>query len=133
MTPPTLFAQENAWEQTVAQLKQNSVGLGNNLLVTAGVFVFAVAVWLIVRNRLERHRARTIDAPAKLFRELCRAQRLSWKETALLQEIADRRGLETPSLLFVREDYFDGDDEALDERGRREKRALRERLFAESS
>lgn len=126
-----LWAQANSWDQTVAQLRTNSAGMGNNLLISAAVFVLAVGVWCIVRYRLEHRSKRTIDDAGKLFRELCRAQRLSWKESAFLQEFADRKGLETPALLFVREDYFDGDDESLDERTRREKKALRERLFAQ--
>lgn len=128
-----LWAQANAWEQTVAQLRTNSVGMGDNLLKFALVFVFAVAGWYVIHNRLQRLRERTINDPRKLFRDLCRVQRLNWKDRALLRDLADRRGLETPSLFFVREDYFAGEEETADGKTRREVKALREKLFSEST
>jgi hypothetical protein len=130
LSTAVLWGEADPWEQTVAQLRANSAGMGNGLMVSALVFVFSVAVWVVVRNRLEKRSERVLDDSRKLFRDLCRAQRLSWKETALLEDLADRRGLETPSLLFVREEYFEGDDEGVDERTRRDTKALGERLFA---
>jgi hypothetical protein len=67
------------------------------------------------------------DHPGRLFRELCKVHRLSWNETALLQQLSDERGLVTPSLLFVREEYFAGENAATEATQR-----LRMKLFGEA-
>jgi hypothetical protein len=116
----TLAAAADPWKQTTQQLRENSEGVGSNLLVLCAVFTAVTAVWCLVQRWVKYRRERTIDDPGLLFHDLCRAQRLSRKEKSQLVELAERRGLEDPSALFVREDYFDGEDVA----------TLREKLFA---
>ena len=115
-----LAVAADPWKQKAEQLRENSEGVGSNLLVLCAVFTGATAVWCLVQRWIKYRRERTIDDPDLLFHDLCRAQRLSRKEKTQLIELAERRGLEDPSALFVREDYFDGEDVA----------TLREKLFA---
>jgi hypothetical protein len=115
-----LVAAADPWTQKTQQLRQNSEGVGGNLLVLCAVFTVATAVWCLVQRWIKYRRERTIDDPALLFRDLCRAHRLSRKEKTQLVELAERRGLEDATALFVREDYFDGEDVA----------PLRAKLFA---
>ena len=114
------LAAADPWKQTTEQLRANSEGVGSNLLVLCAVFTVATAVWCLVQRWIKYRRERTIDDPALLFRDLCRAQRVSRKEKTQLVELAERHGLEDPTALFVREDCFDGEDLV----------PLREKLFA---
>jgi len=104
-------------------------GAAYDVRVWAGLLSVLAAVWWLSAISLRNRTPRKPDNPRRLFRELCRAQRLTKKETNLLYDLADRNGLATPALLFVREDYFRTEDLTADEKIRREATALRDKLF----
>jgi hypothetical protein len=109
-------AAADPWKQKAEQLRANSEGVGSNLLALCAVFTVATALWCLVQRWLKYRSERKIDDPRKLFDDLCRAQRLSRKEKQQLAALAERCGLEDPTVLFVREDYFAGDGALLREK-----------------
>lgn len=95
---------------------------GLNAAFWTAIVVALAAVWWFSAMYLRGGDGHSYDSPSRLFRDLCRAHRLSKREIELLRRLAQERDLETPSLMFVRDEYFaDGGEEA---------RQLRERLFA---
>jgi hypothetical protein len=56
-------------------------------------------------RRTKRHF--DVDSPTRLFRELCRAHRLSFGKRRLLKRLAAVRSLSEPALLFVEPRHFD--------------------------
>jgi hypothetical protein len=79
------------------------------LVLCSGMILLAtvVAIWY----RLTRHSTNAFEAnsPPRLFRELCRAHRLSRPHRRLLKHLAAARGLSSPASLFVRPECFDLD------------------------
>lgn len=106
---------------------------GQLFQIGAGSLAAIVAIWALTHYGLRRNVPRSVDNPRLLFRELCRTLGLSGWEASLLTRLADRRGLSTPAMLFVRDDYFEVDDlggEWLDLRD--QLAALRAKLFSNS-
>jgi hypothetical protein len=79
----------------------------NGMTAMGGVLAVLAAVWwysaIYLRKKEDNGH---YDRPGKLFRDLCDEHGLSRREVTLLRELADQAGLETPSLLFVRDDCF---------------------------
>ena len=98
-------------------------------LITAAVFV-AGAVFLLFRLARSNKKDFCSNSTAGLFRELCRAHRISASNRRLLQRLAAARGLDNPAILFVEPRHFktnDLPDALLASRG--ELNHLRERMF----
>lgn len=79
--------------------------LGPLLIGFAVLLVTALVVGMVVA----RCRRQSLHSPKRLFLSLCRAHRLSWKQTWLLWQLARAQGLENAALLFVDPDRFDPD------------------------
>ena len=95
---------------------------GSNAAASVGALTVLAAVWWYSAIYLRKSDSSGhYDHPGKLFRDLCAEHRLSRRETMLLRELAEEAGLETPSLLFVRDDYFPQTNHAAI--------ALRDKLF----
>jgi hypothetical protein len=79
------------------------------------------------RNKLEF----TSDSSRRLFRELCRAHRLTWANRRLLRHLAEARQVAQPAGLFVDASYFDTMNlpKRL-QRSSREIERLRDQLFS---
>lgn len=104
-----------------------------NFQLWGGLLTTLAAVWWVsaIYLRKRAHRVRKVDNPQRLFRELVRAHRLSWAETALVEQLAEARGLEDAATMFVRDDYFtvhDLEGEVAEKAAAVEK--LRAKLFA---
>jgi hypothetical protein len=72
--------------------------------------IAALVVGLAVVSYRSSRRARRefdVDSATKLFRELCRAHRLSFGNRQLLKRLAAARSLSDPALLFVEPRHFD--------------------------
>ena len=70
------------------------------------VLVIAAVIWLLVRVFGLQNRA-SYYSPGALFRELCRAHRLSWATRRLLRQLARSQRLSQPARLFVEPERFD--------------------------
>lgn len=126
-------ADLNSWQRISEYVVREWPALSAKLMTWAGLAAVPAAAWWMSAIYWRGRRRRTINSPGRLFRELCRAHRLGLKEVALLHELAEMRGLESPAAYFVREDYFAFGAEELDEPTRREVEALRTKLFADES
>ena len=99
--------------------------------ILLGVFVlfsgFAVAIYRSSRRGTSEFDA---DSHAKLFRELCRAHRLSYRSRRRLRRLASARGIAEPARLFIEPKHFEAAHlpETL-QSAEREIRRLRDRLF----
>lgn len=125
-----LAADFNSWQQIGDYLSREWPTLSAKIMTWAGLISVLAAVWWASAIYLRRRMGRTINSPRRLFRELCRAQRLNWKEVALLHELGDLRGTDVPTQFFVSEDYFTFEVGVLDEKTQREAELLRRKLFA---
>lgn len=125
-----LAADINSWQQLGDYFVREWPALSAKLMAWAGLISVLSAVWWMSAIYWRGRMRRSLDSPRRLFRELCRAHRLNWKEIALLHELGELRGPDVPTLFFVREDYFTFDDAALDEKTLHEAEALRAKLFA---
>jgi hypothetical protein len=76
-------------------------------LVLVLLAVFATALWLLQRVLAWRDRPPKRSMGA-LFRELCRAHRLSWRERLLLGRLARAAQVAPAARLFVEPELFDG-------------------------
>jgi hypothetical protein len=98
-------------------------------LVIAGVVVAAcILTWLFSGSE----RVHRINSPRALFRKLCRAHGLGFRDRRLLAQLARYHRLDHPARLFIESGRFEPD--ALSPRLRRHADslgALRETLFAE--
>lgn len=72
-------------------------------LIAIGIFGL-LAIWLLSRWRAKDHKP--IDNSELLYRELCRAHRLTWSQRSMLHKIAIQQRLEDPSVLFVEPTYL---------------------------
>lgn len=98
-----LAVETNTWGTALQQLRDHfDWELWGGLLTTLAAVWWISAIYLRKRGQ----KVRKIDNRKRLFRELMRAHRLSWTETALVEQLAEARGLEDPSLMFVRDDYW---------------------------
>jgi hypothetical protein len=126
-----LFAADlNSWDRISEYVVREWPALSAKLMTWAGVVSILAAAWWMSAIYWRARSRRTINSPRRLFRELCRAHRLGLKETALLYELAELRGLETPLSLFVEEEHFAQIEDDLDAKMRREAETLRRKLFA---
>ena len=74
------------------------------VLLTLGVTVaVALAAWRLLRQ-IRQH---GYDSPALLFWQLCRAHRLSVRDSVRLYRLAIRQRLPQPASLFLRPELFD--------------------------
>src|SRR5688500_7467423 len=74
-----------------------------NTWVSVGAVTVAIAVavlWAGTRLFSSREQ-RIVNSPPRLFRELCRAHRLSRRQVKLLQLLASLHGLDQPARLFL--------------------------------
>jgi hypothetical protein len=76
------------------------------LLATAGAIAAITLVWWLIVKWQQRLQLRQYESPAGLFRELCHAHRLSWRERKLLWGIARAAHLAQPAQLFLRPDLY---------------------------
>jgi hypothetical protein len=74
------------------------------LSIVALVVGFAVVSY---RSSQRAKRPFDVDKSTKLFRELCRAHRLSFGNRRLLKRLAAARNLSEPTLLFVEPRHFE--------------------------
>jgi hypothetical protein len=97
--------------------------LGAAVLFTA----FAVAIYRSSRRDTGEY---DTDSQAKLFHELCRAHRLSFKSRRWLRRLASARGIAEPARLFIEPKHFEAEHlpESM-KSAEDEIRRLRDRLF----
>lgn len=128
----SLLAQAGLWESSTERFRGD--GLAGMSLASWGVLLSTLgAAWWVSAIYFRRRggAGRKYDNPKRLFRDLCRAQKLSWTEIALAEQLAEARGLEHPAVLFVRDDYFEVADLTDSLRAQSANvEALREKLFA---
>jgi len=76
------------------------------LLILAAVtlLVIGAIIWQTISRR---RREFEYDRPPRLFKELCRAHKLTWSNRRLLIQLAAARGLKGAALLFVEPEHFD--------------------------
>lgn len=128
-----IAADFNSWRQLGDYFVREWPNLAAKFMAWGGLLSVLAAVWWTSAIYWRRRMAQTVNSPRRLFRELCRAHRLNWKEVALLHELGELRGADVPTSFFVREDEFAFDDAALDEKTRREAEALRAKLFTDAA
>lgn len=102
-----------------------------NTWVSVGAVAVAVAVavlWAGTRLFSSREQ-RIVNSPPRLFRELCRAHRLSRRQVKLLQLLASLHGLDQPARLFLEPACFDAANAPALSSRQREYHELRCTLF----
>jgi hypothetical protein len=107
---PLAASETDAWETFTRGLAQTFGQEGRSLDSLAPLligFALLLLVALGVGFLLAQYRRYSLHSPKRLFLGLCRAQRLSWKQTWLLWQLARAQGLENAALLFVDPDRFD--------------------------
>jgi hypothetical protein len=78
--------------------------------VLTGLFILAaifVGIWLLSRLLAMRDRHRVYNSPRRLFRSLCKAQGLGWRDRRLLRRLAGSQQLKDPGRLFLEAERFD--------------------------
>jgi hypothetical protein len=82
------------------------VGVFEVALLVAGVLVIAVGFGAVTRVREFLRGNSRWNAPLAVFVGLCRAHRLSWRETFLLWRLAQWHGLDAPGRIFLEPERF---------------------------
>jgi hypothetical protein len=77
-----------------------SFGWDRVAIIAAGAVVIVAIAWLVLRLVAKRERG-AAHSPWCLFRELCKAHRLSSRERQLLIRLAKQERLEQPAMLFI--------------------------------
>jgi protein involved in polysaccharide export with SLBB domain len=104
---------------------------------SAAVWLIALAaaggltlVWLAAQV-LRRRQQRLRHSPWRLFRDLCAAHRLTYRQRHLLRRVAQAQQLPQPAILFLNPQSWDlGPASPLDPRTRQELESLQRQLFA---
>lgn len=98
------------------------------------ILPIAAAIVLSTLFQYLQQRRKTVDAPQRLFRQLCQMHQLTAKQTRTLQKMAGLVDAASPAELMVRPDIFRRAEtayrDAHGERGMRRIGSLLDRLFA---
>jgi hypothetical protein len=102
------------------------------LAIVAGALAVGVLIWFVSRLACGRDRRASRCGPKELFATLCRAHRLSWRDSWLLRRLARVQQLDDPARVFPDPDRLDCQDLAPSlKRHAPRLQSLRSRLFAD--
>jgi hypothetical protein len=97
-------------------------------IIVIALVALAAIVWQVMQRRAKQ--TFSCDSSPKLFRELCKAHRLTSAGRHLLKGLAEARGMANPTLLFVEPHQFAVDNLPADLKPRaKELRRLERILF----
>lgn len=105
---PLWAIDRSRWDNIASGMKPRPVATVELLwllgvLLTAGFMLWLVLKWLSGRDK-ER-----INSPFRLFVELCRGHKLTWREGWLLWQVAAAHRLPQPARLFLEPAWLDAD------------------------
>lgn len=135
------FAQHNTWliaqQDRFSGLEDRFGGQGAKLqwgdLYMGLALVVAVGIGLFLLSRLaaRQERRRTFNSPRRLFRELCKAHRLTPVERRRLKQIARHQQLTQPARIFLEPERLSPANLSPELKAESQQvAALRKRLFA---
>jgi hypothetical protein len=139
-SPALPFAGHNGVDELAARMSdgfrsdRTSVDIGTIVALLAGAAGIGFLLWIVAHLVGGYDRRATFNSPRKLFLRLCRAHRLTWRDTWLLWRLARSQRLGDPARLFLEPERFDPSDLAPGLRRHAERlQSLRDRLFADLS
>src|SRR5688500_599844 len=99
------------------------------IIIGAAATIIALA-WVMMRF-LRARQKKISHCPWRLFKDLCAAHRLNYRERQLLTQLAHQHRLQQPAMLFVEPAWWEADRLGNAwQRSLAEVHALRDRLFA---
>ena len=104
------------------------------MLIVVVVMAIAIAVVWLVSQHLNKRETGGYHNHRSLYRELCRAHQLGWRDRRLLALLAHKQGVVVPARLFVEPERFEPPRlEGLKESQQTRLAGLREYLFGEAA
>jgi hypothetical protein len=102
-----LLAEASSWQDMGRRFREggNNFDLSELLLLAGGLGMVFVLLWLLSRF-LQRDQRQPYRSSAALFRQLCRAHRLSWRQRSLLWNLAKAHELAEPAAVFLSDECF---------------------------
>ncbi|HVA46505.1 MAG TPA: hypothetical protein VNH11_09035 [Pirellulales bacterium] len=106
---PVLFADQHAIRNVMRGMHHRQTDFDTSGLATALMIfcLFFVSVWGVARVFVKSESQSNNNSSQALFRELCRAHRLSWLDWWFLLRLARHHHLSEPALLFLEPQRFD--------------------------
>ena len=120
------------WDDIASGMKPRAMATGDLLWVIGVLLTAGLLLWLVLKWLSGRDKGELLNSPFRLFVELCRGHKLTWREGWLLWQVAAAQRLRQPAMLFLEPerlnpvnlpDKLQAKAAVLD--------GLRERLFAE--
>ena len=108
-----LFLAQTGRDETLREVSELARSRTGNTFDRVSTLVLTLAAILLLAwlaCRLFRYYLKTVrseDHNTRLFADLCAAHRLSHHQSSLLRNLADRLGLDEPSVLFVRKSLLE--------------------------
>ena len=97
-----LTAQEPHYKNMGRRFQRSHQNMDNEQLVWALAFIVVVILLAVAGFFLGRAlRRAALQSPHRLFRQLCRAHKLSRKERSLLRHVAAHHKLDSPAAVFL--------------------------------
>jgi hypothetical protein len=134
---PTLLADEGQFGQILNSMRSGfrgrSTPLSTHTVVMAVLWACMAVMVLWLANRARQRVVRMLrNTPRWLFRQLCAAHRLKWKDRRLLWQVAQEQYPKNPPQLFVDPDSLTAPRLGVRKRAEMDRlAALREQLFSE--
>lgn len=104
LKPILLWAQ--AGPRVMEHLRPKNTSDLNSLLVALVLILAVIGICLMASRFVAAHQRRRGSSPRRLFKELCRAHGLTWRERQMLVRLAAWHGLAHPMTLFVEPKRF---------------------------
>jgi hypothetical protein len=99
--------------------------------IIVGTATTLIGMFWLTTRLLRARQKRSTNCPWQLFKELCAAHDLSYRDRQLLTQLAQQHRLEQPAMLFVEPTWWEADKLGRGwQRSLAEIHGLRDRLFA---
>ena len=131
-TLPLLFAAPGGWFSKLGNTfhQEGAIVGWQAIAVVVGPAVTIIGIIWLATRLLRARKRRNTNCAWRLFKDLCAAHALSYRDRQLLTQLAHEHRLEQPALLFVEPAWWEADKLGRSwQRSLAEIHALRDRLF----